>query len=112
VEGILESAVEAVLWAQPSVHVSATLVPLLELWDGVCCLFLGRAKPAPWVNLIMRAAKAFTPEQRGAAAEAAEVRGRHSVVSSPASQLLRLVRSCAFLPMGGATALWCRYEAR
>ena len=50
----------------------ALLVPLLRLWDGVCWLYSGRAKPSAWVALLLRLAKLFSPEAREAAAAAAE----------------------------------------
>ena len=46
------------------------LQPLLLLWDGICVLFAGRAKPSGWVGLLMRVAKLFTTEAREAAAAA------------------------------------------
>ena len=48
----------------------ALLQPLLLLWDGICSLFAGRAKPSSWVAHLMRVAKLFTPEAREAAAAA------------------------------------------
>ncbi len=45
--------------------------PLLQLWDGVCHLYSGRAKPQAWVALLLRLGKLFSPEARGAAAQAA-----------------------------------------
>lgn len=32
----------------------ALLAPLLLLWDGVCWLFSGKAKPSGWVALLMK----------------------------------------------------------
>ena len=46
----------------------ALLAPLLLFWDGTCLLFAGRAKPSGWVAQMLKAAKAFTPQARAAAA--------------------------------------------
>ena len=50
----------------------ALLQPMLLLWDGICSLFAGRAKPSGWVGILMRVAKLFSPEAREAAAAAVE----------------------------------------
>ena len=53
---------------------SAHLVPLLELWDGVCWLFENGAKPASWLGHVLRALKLFSAEVRSDALRQAEVR--------------------------------------
>lgn len=70
----------------------APLTALLLLWDGVCHLFSGKAKPSGWVALLLKAAKLFSAQTRVAAAEA--VRGR---VSSS--------------PMAAASPLWGELKA-
>lgn len=32
----------------------ALLAPVLLLWDGVCWLFSGKAKPSGWVALLLK----------------------------------------------------------
>ena len=54
------------------------LARLLGLWDGICHLFAGRAKPSSWTSLLLKCAKLFTPEARAAAAEAAAAAGHAS----------------------------------
>ncbi|KAK9839917.1 hypothetical protein WJX74_000318 [Apatococcus lobatus] len=49
------------------------LVACLELWDGACWLMRGRAKPAHWLAVLMKAAKCFDPAVRAEAAELAQV---------------------------------------
>lgn len=63
--------------------------PLLELWDGVCAYFAGQAKPAAWLDVLLRALRLVSPEARGAAAAAAQVpprahgqTGRHAAMLS------------------------------
>ena len=53
---------------------AALLSPLLELWDGVCCLYAHTAKPSTWLNVLLKALKAAGPEARAQAADAARVR--------------------------------------
>ena len=48
---------------------SNALRALLILWDGICCYMEGRAKPATWVNMLMRAAKRCSPDLRSSAAD-------------------------------------------
>lgn len=50
------------------------LTAMLELFDGVCWLLKGRAKPAHWVTCVVKAAKLYSGPERGQAAQAAQVR--------------------------------------
>ncbi|KAL4859226.1 Acyl-coenzyme A oxidase [Chlorella vulgaris] len=82
IEGVLEEVFRDGLTAMASggqICDPAPLTFLLLLWDGVCQLFSGKAKPSGWVALLVKAAKLFSAQTRVAAAEA--VRGR--VSSSP-----------------------------
>lgn len=80
VEGVLEEVCRdgllALAKSQPGGQISdpAPLASLLLLWDGVCQLFAGKAKPSGWVALVLKAAKLFSPEAREAAAAAVEGR--------------------------------------
>lgn len=56
----------------------ALLQPLLALYDGICWLFTGRAKPSAWASHLLKSTKLFTPEARAAAAEAAAAAGQAS----------------------------------
>lgn len=84
VEGVLDEAVKDSLLAlakhQPGALLAdaALLQPLLQLWDGICHLYSGRAKPAAWVALLLRCCKLFAPEARAAAADAAAAVGQAS----------------------------------
>ena len=49
------------------------MLQALELFDGACCLMEGRAKPRPWTDAMVKVAKAFSSEDRGTAAAAAQV---------------------------------------
>jgi hypothetical protein len=49
------------------------MVPLLELWDGVCGLFTGRPKPSHWVATLLRVCKLFPPEVRTSSGNLAKV---------------------------------------
>ena len=49
------------------------LVPVLELWDGVCCLFAAAKKPSGWLAQLLRALKLFPEEARALAASSAKV---------------------------------------
>ena len=82
---------------QPGSQLSdpALLQPLLVLWDGVCHLFAGKAKPSGWVALLMRAARLFSPETREAAA--AGVEGR--VTSGPMQAARHLWRDLKPVPL-------------
>ena len=79
VEGVLEEVCRDGLTAlakrQPGGQLDHSHAPLLRslllLWDGVCQLFAGKAKPQAWVALLLRLAKLFTPDARAAAAEQA-----------------------------------------
>ena len=77
VEGVLEEVFRDGLTALAKRTPGAPLAdprlfqPLLQLWDGVCHLYSGRAKPQAWVALLLRLAKLFSPEARAAAAAAA-----------------------------------------
>ncbi len=52
---------------------AALLAPLLELWDGACCLYMQAAKPGAWLNVLLKTLKAATPEARARAADSAQV---------------------------------------
>lgn len=75
IEGVVEGYCGALAWLQEKQWplTSAHLVPLLELWDGVCCLFEHTSKPSNWLNHLLRAAKLFTSEIRAVAASHAQV---------------------------------------
>jgi hypothetical protein len=71
---------------------------LLLLWEGVCHLYAGRAKPSNWVALLLKAAKLFSPEAREAAAAAVDGR----VISGPmqaARQLWRALKPVQVQPL-------------
>jgi len=76
IEGVLEKYCEALAWlkAKEGPLSSAHLTPLLELWDGVCCLFKTGAKPSNWLGHLLRLLKLFTEDVRAEAASKAEVR--------------------------------------
>ncbi|CAL8468043.1 g7582 [Coccomyxa elongata] len=75
IEGVIEGYCGALAWLQKKQWplTSAHLVPLLELWDGVCCLFEHTSKPSNWLNHLLRAMKLFTAEMRADAASHARV---------------------------------------
>ncbi len=60
VEGVLEEVVRDGLTALAKrspggqLEAPALLAPLLLLWDGVCWLFSGKAKPSGWVALLLK----------------------------------------------------------
>ena len=57
-------------WRYSTRPVAAMRSPLLLLlWDGICCYMEGRSKPAAWIDLVMRAAKKCSPEERNVAAD-------------------------------------------
>lgn len=72
VEGVLEDSCAMVRDTAPSSQAEA-LKDLFRLWDGICCYFEGKPKPASWIDQLMRAAKACSAEARQAAAGTAEV---------------------------------------
>ena len=47
---------------------------LLQLWDGICCLFSAQAKPRHWQQQLLKALKLFTAETRSTAADRVLVR--------------------------------------
>lgn len=49
------------------------ITPLLEFWDGICCLFSLRKVPSAWTGVLLKALKAFPPETRLRAAADAQV---------------------------------------
>ena len=49
---------------------ASLLAPLLQLWDGVCCLFARKGTPSGWVAMLLRACALFAPGARAQAAEA------------------------------------------
>lgn len=78
VEGVLELCCEVIQYVHKSrggelLQDSHWLQPLLELWDGICCLLEGRVKPSTWVSHLLKTAKLFSPEARTAAASDAKV---------------------------------------
>jgi hypothetical protein len=90
-EGVLESLTDGLhayakahaLQGAPLLEDASLLAPLLTLWDGVCVLFTGRAKPAAWLGLVLRAARLFSPAARGAAAAAATARAEPMRAARP-----------------------------
>ena len=70
VEEVLEGCSELVS-ACGEAGRSNALSALLTLWDGICCYLEGRAKPATWINMLMRAAKKCNPDIRRSAANVA-----------------------------------------
>ncbi|GAB4822004.1 hypothetical protein N2152v2_009050 [Parachlorella kessleri] len=87
VEGALEFCLDGLTAAAAAVKSSGSssgngaaltdptlLQPLLRLWDGICQLFTGKAKPGAWVALLLKAAKLFSPAAREAAAAAQQPR--------------------------------------
>jgi hypothetical protein len=86
VEGIIEAYCAALTALHdkqspkpPAAATSAQLPllqPLLELWDGVCCLFADTRKPAGWLAQLLRVLKLFSEEARAEAAACAVVRSR------------------------------------
>lgn len=85
VEGVLEGYCHTLLalLQNPAWHsedaaareqaAAALLTPLLELLDGVCCLYAQTAKPSAWLNVVLKTLKAATPEARALAAGSAQV---------------------------------------
>ena len=78
VEGVLEMVCETVLGLQKqgegtAGQETALLVPLLELWDGICACWQGKPKPAGWTKSLFKVMKGFEPDARAQAADAAEV---------------------------------------
>ena len=76
IEGVIEGYCGALASLQEKgvSLTSAHLVPLLELWDGVCCLFEKGAKPANWLGHVLQALKLFTAEARADAVSHAQVK--------------------------------------
>jgi hypothetical protein len=78
IEGVLEEVVRDGVAALAKREAGGQLADhravasLLLLWDGVCKLFAGKAKPSGWVALLMKTAKLFSPDAREAAAAAVE----------------------------------------
>ena len=78
VEGVLEMVCEALLGLQKQPggkagQDAALMVPLLELWDGICGCWQGKPKPGAWTKFVFKVAKGFEPDARARAADAAEV---------------------------------------
>ena len=69
VEEVLEGCSELVAACGQATRSNA-LSALLTLWDGICCYLTGRAKPATWSNMLMRAARKCSPDMRSRAADA------------------------------------------
>lgn len=74
------------------------LVPLLELWDGVCCLFAEAKKPSAWLAQLLRALKQFPEDARAQAAALAKVSALlhfHFLIKQP-------IRGCISMPHIGS----------
>ena len=69
VEGVLEGLCSAIslLHGQP-LQDAVLAQGLLRFWDGICCLLSAQAKPAHWLQQLLKALKLFEPETRSAAA--------------------------------------------
>ena len=69
IEGVLEQYCQMLkclhhdehMWGQVG---HTWLGALVELWDGVCWLFQGKAKPSNWLEQLLKAAKLFSNAQR------------------------------------------------
>lgn len=76
-EGVLEQACDMLAWQRQIkkglISDAKHLTPLLEYWDGICCLFAGRTKPAHWVTRLLKAARLFSVDARTQAAKQAVV---------------------------------------
>lgn len=92
IEGVLEEVFRDGLTAlakrQPGGQLAgpALFASLLRLWDGVCCLFGGKAKPQAWVALLLRLAKILSPEARAAGADSVAA----ELASGPMQRVQRL----------------------
>lgn len=51
----------------------AALTHLMELWDGVCCLYAKQSKPAGPLSQLLALLKLFPADTRNAAASNARV---------------------------------------
>ena len=67
------SAVLTTLQPAGSTGMEQYITPLLEFWDGVCCLFSARKVPSAWTGVLLKALKPFPPETRSRAAADAQV---------------------------------------
>lgn len=94
IEGVLEEVFRDGLTAlakrQPGGQLQQPqlFASLLRLWDGVCCLYAGKAKPQAWVALLLRLAKLFAPEARGEGADSVAA----ELASGPMQRMQRLWR--------------------
>lgn len=57
----------------PRQDMQEVIAGLLELWDGVCCLFAHTAKPSAWLGVLLKTLKAVPAEARAQAAYLAKV---------------------------------------
>lgn len=73
VEGVLEDSCALIKGTAVSGQTDAMRSTFM-LWDGICCYFEGRPKPASWIDQLMKAAKVCSAEARQLAADDAEVR--------------------------------------
>lgn len=67
------SAVLTTLQPAGSTGMEQYITPLLEFWDGICCLFSARKVPSAWTGVLLKALKPFPPETRSRAAADAQV---------------------------------------
>ncbi|KAI7841369.1 hypothetical protein COHA_004987 [Chlorella ohadii] len=97
VEGMLDEVFKDGLTAlakrQPGgqLHQLHLFAALLRLWDGVCGLYAGKAKPQAWVALLLRLAKLFSPEARSTGADSVAA----ELASGPMQRVQRLWRDLA-----------------
>ena len=68
VEGVLEQSCDMFRWRHQHLKQAVIqpdqLTGLFEFWDGVCHLYIGKAKPTHWVARLLKCLKLFTPEAR------------------------------------------------
>lgn len=76
-EGVFEMACEIVKYlaqrAPEQGLPGEVLVPVLELWDGVCWYWSGRSKPGSWLSALLKTARLFSAAARSEAASTAQV---------------------------------------
>ncbi len=90
---VFKDGLTALAKRQPGgqLHQPQLFAALLRLWDGVCGLYAGKAKPQAWVALLLRLAKLFSPEARSTGADSVA----SELVSGPMQRVQRLWRDLA-----------------
>lgn len=72
IEGVLEQSCDMFKWqyqhSQQPICQTQQLSCLFECWDGICHMYMDKAKPSHWIAQLLKALKWFTPDARATAA--------------------------------------------